>query len=1202
MLRSRSQSVAGVPERPRLAPPLLVLALTLGMAATLVLLYPHEDLVLRLAAAPEGPLSAAYLRALLKTEPDNPRLRLLVAGNLLRAHRYDEMRTTLEPALASPDPALRREALWLLWQADSAQAMQPAPAALARQRKARLRELTLALATLERDPQRLAQLAGQLLVMGEREQAMTLFRDLERQLPGRLLTHLEQAAALALARGDYAAAAEIHMAARREADTMAARRQYFLAALRDLESGNHVKEALELAERELGEFADDREVLLELVRLARAAQRPDRADAYVRRLLRMSLFQQWQRLAAGLDFQVRRVAADGPGVPFDDAVYTLAYTVFLENRKLEDAWRVAASAVRQAPDNLAWRRRLAQVSEWLSRSDQALEQWLFIARRSQDAQAWENVRRLGLGLLRDDAVEAYLRHRLATRFEVTLALELAAAQERQGKPEAALATLEEAWKRSRDARLAQAAAELSERMGELETAVGWWQRVLTEAPTPEQALRLATLQVLLGQEAAARQTLEAARDPQTAPASYWRLRAALASRAGDRAAARLALEQLARGPDAEAGDLNDLEWLLADDEPVEAARVALLRWQRFRDEAALLRALERFQAFARFDEAQTVFAGLDAATRQRLEQNPRYCLLAARQAWQRRDPDEARRLYARAERLAPEDAEVAEALLWFAIENADTAGIRRLLARHEHRLARLGRRDVRIAAHATLNEAALAWRLTAPELARHRDDPLWLITAADLLEQLDRHDEAWQLRRHALRRIGQVAPEARRFARARLAATLEPGDRARATLAAAVAESPERATPLLLAHWINAGEYSLARAWLYGRLAQAAARPRWAELAVALAEDDREALARLLAQPDDLPRRDAVEAARRLFEPEAASLAFTAQARLGTDDDLQAQLDELLPGGAGRTAVQWEALRFPAFDENQTTLGVQGAVLPRLRLALELTSIQRSLKDPAALGRVVDERRTTLTASGRRGEDAWQLSIGRREAFASRTPLSAAYRRRRGHWELALEAGHAQPAEESTPLRVAGEKDGLALTLTVEPVRPFAFSARAAASRYRAQTGTSLGRGRTWEVHASTWLRREDPDGFLDLFVSRHQYRPLTVDDAALASLLPAGSTAFDANFFLPRDFTLWGLTLSSRLAFLDTDTRALRPFWSLSLTRHSEEGFGYDALVGVAGSVFGADHLALGGQWARAQGTTPGSSRRLFLRYRLDF
>jgi hypothetical protein len=1199
MLRSRLQSAAPLPERPRLAPPLLILALTLGMAAILVLLFPREDLVLRLAANPEGPLSAAYLRALIKTEPDNPRLRLLVAGNLLRAGRLDELEATLRPALEAADPGLRREALWLLWQAEG-ERQREAPPAVRHQRQLRHKALTLELIALESDLRRLAQLAGQLLALGEGETALAVFRELERRNPGSLLTHLEQAAAQALARGDYAAAAEIHMAARRHATTPIERRKYFLAALRDLESGNRPDAALALAERELMELADDRAVLLELVRLARAAQRPDRAEHYVRRLLRMSLLEHWNRLANGLSATLRAVAGEGPALPFDPKVYELAYTVFLENRKVADAYRVAASAVRQAPDNLLWRRRLAQVAEWWNRPDEALEQWLFIARRSGDADAWEAVRRLSLGLLRDDAYEAWLRHRLARGFDAALVLALAQTQERQGRPETALATLEAGWKQSHAAPLAQAAAELAERLGNLDAALTWWQRLATE-PGAETALRIATLEVLRGDRDAARRTLEKLPPEKRTPAVL-RMLAELAVEMGDRPGARRALAALAASSEVLADDLATLEALLAD-EPMEAARVALLAWQRFRDQEALLRALAAYQAQARFDEAQTIFAGLDAETRHRLEASPRYCLLAARQAWQRGRLAEARRLLARAQRLAPEDPDVAEAALGFALEAGESSALREVLARHGANLVRQRRLDGVIAAHTALGEPHLAWRLAAAELPRHRNDPLWLIMAADLLETLDRHEEAWQLRRRAFSLVRARPRDGLAVARARLAASLAPGDAALAALRAAVAENPDEAASLLLSHWITAGEYSWARAWMYGRLAREAARPRWAQLAVALAEDDRERLGVLLEDPAGLPRRDAVEGARRLDPPLATNLAFAHQEALGTDDDLQAQLAPLLREGATRLGLASQSLRLGGLDETRNRLTVEGAALPGLLLVLELTSLTRQLRDPEALGQAVNERWALLrAATGDPESGRWQVSLAHREGFAPRTPAAVFFRRSRGGLEWEVEVARAQPAEESLPLRVAGEKDILALKLGLAPVRPFAFSLGAARHHYRSQTGTPLGRGTSLTAHATTALRQEDPDLLVDLFAARHRFEAREVNDGRLTPLLPAGATTFASDFFLPPSFTLWGLTLSSRTALEETDSRGLKPFWALTLSRHSEEGFGYDALLGVGGSLVGADHAGFGVEWARAQGTQPGSTRRVFFHYRHDF
>ena len=84
-------------------------------------------------------------------------------------------------------------------------------------------------------------------------------------------------------------------------------RAYFLSALRTLQSGNRLPEALTMAEQNIGSRADDRETLFFVTRLARAAGRPDVADRYVRRLLRLSLLRQLE--------EVRLAAAHGGALP-----------------------------------------------------------------------------------------------------------------------------------------------------------------------------------------------------------------------------------------------------------------------------------------------------------------------------------------------------------------------------------------------------------------------------------------------------------------------------------------------------------------------------------------------------------------------------------------------------------------------------------------------------------------------------------------------------------------------------------------------------------------------------------------------------------------------------------------------------------------------------------------------------------------------
>ena len=73
-------------------------------------------------------------------------------------------------------------------------------------------------------------------------------------------------------------------------------------------------------------------------------------------------------------------------------------------------------------------------------------------------------------------------------------------------------------------------------------------------------------------------------------------------------------------------------------------------------------------------------------------------------------------------------------------------------------------------------------------------------------------------------------------------------------------------------------------------------------------------------------------------------------------------------------------------------------------------------------------------------------------------------------------------------------------------------------------------------------------------------------------------------------------------MRFEQDHTRALRPFASVSLTRHSLLGAGYDLRLGLAGSVLGPDHLRLSFGLGKSGVQSLGLTRVLELSYRLHF
>jgi hypothetical protein len=88
-------------------------------------------------------------------------------------------------------------------------------------------------------------------------------------------------------RSDYRSAAAIQFQNMQKA-SRTEKRRFFLAGVKTLQSGNLLNEALTAADRYLNGLSDDRETLIYLSRLALAANRPERAQQYIRRALGMT--------------------------------------------------------------------------------------------------------------------------------------------------------------------------------------------------------------------------------------------------------------------------------------------------------------------------------------------------------------------------------------------------------------------------------------------------------------------------------------------------------------------------------------------------------------------------------------------------------------------------------------------------------------------------------------------------------------------------------------------------------------------------------------------------------------------------------------------------------------------------------------------------------------------------------------------------
>lgn len=273
--------------RERFIRPVEILSLSAMIFIVLVLLFPKRTLMEKVEGqGKQDALALDYLTNLLRIAPGDADLRLLLARSLARLGRWREAERVLAPLLQGGEAAGQGEARWLEYrivQAETYTYPSGSPA-----RHAGLERMRVLLRHLAMHPiagLKLETLARESLALNDVATAISLY---ERSAKSKRDPALfVRAAELALGAGDYRHSARLYFAAQAVAGGLDQRRKCFLAGVRTLQSGKLLTEALIAADTHLGGLADDQQTLLALTRLALAAGQPQRAQIYVKRLLRL---------------------------------------------------------------------------------------------------------------------------------------------------------------------------------------------------------------------------------------------------------------------------------------------------------------------------------------------------------------------------------------------------------------------------------------------------------------------------------------------------------------------------------------------------------------------------------------------------------------------------------------------------------------------------------------------------------------------------------------------------------------------------------------------------------------------------------------------------------------------------------------------------------------------------------------------------
>ncbi len=1201
----------------------------------LVLVFPKSDLLTLLRSDLDAKgrdrgnrdLSIAYLRNIIRTEPDDMGLRLLLAEKLLAGGDLLGARLVLDEAQPLSRSSAQAQTDWDAWDLNWWQAK-------LRQAQTRDRDSDTVQAAgelIKRLQQRVASVSTPAQVFAAIQSAQGLQAALgtgvgaaaalaqARAIPGQLLQRLltmpsagmadlSRGASLALAEGQFQTSADLYFAARRKTAQRDARDTLLRQGVRSLLAAGQPLAAWQAAVRETQPLPPGDALHWWLAELALAAAQPREAAAHLRHVVPVK--DGAAALARALPIERLQLAWDTFGAAAD----------------LSAALVVADAALMLQPQDVVWLERKAQVSEWAGLAPQALAAWLELLKRTASEKALANVFRLSPMLYDDDALlAAWLALSSQRRLSLDEARKVVEVYERLGSVDGALGFVRQlpAAQPDADAALRERwlglEAELLERAGRPTEALAVLERMRTAGLPRDDAMRLAQIYLRLGNMPLALRALLAARLPAGGEfdGAYWDLLADLAYETGERAVA-----------------LDALDRLIAQGKPqaYQAERAIRIRLDADRDDEALALAA---RLYPRFPVDNIVYAWLDGiaeqkspvglrallaaltpAHRARLEQSAQFLERRAGLYTRLGDMALARADYTRALTLQPDNAPLRVAYWWLLVDQQDVPTLRaELTARGSAARANLAYAEVLAAGWQLLDEPRMALALMQP-LARERGrDFLWLMNYADVLERTGREAPALRVRRHAwlLAQRAAAAPKDREadrqalLAQMRLAAGFAGGEQkallwrqlgqllAASSNPAAPDASLKRQTQELVGAWLlGEGRFDTAQRWLWEQQARRMAVPAYQQMAVAVGQEDPQELARLLdaAEPPRsqqgagrIDPHDRLTALRLLQRREEAASQGALQAMRraeGPNDEAQELLQQDLLATASRASVQQRSRRAGVIARTETRVDASVVLMPQLRLTVELglgRDRSRDAQQIAATPAHDRELRVGVDTRTPWGDLKAQWLV--RDAL---TTINGVYlqftRRLSSRSVLQLEAAHNERSDESSAMAVAGARDRLAGSLNLRHGGRLEGQASLAASRFRTQSGAALGSSVDAALTGNWYWRRDYPDVRLQVQLRRSVVRADGQPDAPTALLVPGGAPA-GVGLFLGPSATALSASLGMGLAQTDPGvySRAWRPWGEVGFeTRRTAAGQQTQGLLrlGAKGSVAGRDQMSI--------------------------
>ncbi|MBD3766678.1 MAG: tetratricopeptide repeat protein [Gammaproteobacteria bacterium] len=906
--------------------------------------------------------------------------------------------------------------------------------------------------------------------------------------------------------------------------------------------------------------------------------------------------------------------------PYHESDYQLAFSVFVASGELQDAWTIADEAVAQRPQDLIWRRRLAQVSEWLQKPEVAYRQWHFLFNNNQrDQQVMSAIRRLALPM-GDQAMALQLwlmDHRLTSLTDLEL-IELSDLFEANNQSKEGAERLLALYQRNHNGNYLAAAARLYYRQGQLSEALELFSQLLT-LPRLKSAwvMNAAIIYVHLGNQAQAVEIMSTNSGKlMDAKADYWALLGEMAWYQQKNKIVAMAYERLAKFQSLSGLEQARLFNVLLTDYPEQASEYAFLVFQQTQDSQYLARAL----AFAAENQDWLTFGRqlkqISPQLVTQLESNPNFLLLRAQYYLQSNQQELADSDMAKVQFLAPNNLQVAVQVIWYYLDR-DKIDMLYQAVKNYHNLAQNQPElwpPLAVAFH-RLHYMPLAidyyQKLLSPSA-----DPLMLLNYADALTLTNANFQAERIRTYVWQRLnvkktsaqkGNAMSRAEKFAFSGLSLRNDKGDRANyqirkmiQTLNTQATKDDEYQRKSLVVSWaLETGQLSALKLWISANYEnKKISPPDWAQASIALQLNDSRLLSQMYQNrqlfaklmPD--VQHDIAQALN--ISDHASAIAFKTLERNPRNEGVHERLVNRVVETASQVGVQ---AGINARDRQQfgsTQFFAKLRLVPNWYVDIEQAqSAVSNDKDSLYTVNVKDMRLLGIGLHHSDSKRQWGVMLHQHQRLVDWSSLRLTFNQNIGRdWQANSLLSYQTATAESTAMSLAARESLIQLGFAYQLMPSDSVRLSVGFADYQTQLSERLGSGVRVDWELAHQIFYSSPDWNLRIAGAHRRYQvdSITQIKEQTMSIFSDPNTANRASSFMPIDTDLysacfgWGQKFAQRQNIDGSTipaliyTKSLRTIAEICVTHNtSAQIFGFSGMLGARGSIDGEDQwLAL--------------------------